>query len=60
MLKDDFLKLIEKIDDYKCVCIFVDNSGFDITLGILPLVIEFLKNKQTKVNIVLASIKYSL
>ena len=56
MLKDDFLKLIEKFDDYKCVCIFVDNSGFDITLGIMILVIEFLKNKQAKVNIVISPV----
>jgi hypothetical protein len=34
---------------YNCICIFVDNSGFDIVLGVLPLVTEFLKNKETTV-----------
>lgn len=57
MLKDnllslsDYKSLVNKIDSYKSICIFVDNSGFDAVLGILPLVIEFLKNEATKVII---------
>lgn len=36
----DRLKDPEKV--HKCVAIFVDNSGFDFILGVLPLVREFL------------------
>lgn len=44
--------LVEKLKSgaYKCVCLFVDNSGFDIILGILPFIIELLKSSsETKV-----------
>ncbi len=42
---EGFLKIVSKLNSnsYKCICIFVDNSGFDVVLGVLPLVIEFLK-----------------
>jgi len=40
----DYESLVENIETYKSVCLFIDNSGFDVVLGILPLVIEFLKN----------------
>ena len=30
--------------EFKSVVIFVDNSGFDIVLGIVPFVIELLNN----------------
>lgn len=37
-------------DPFKCVCIFADNSGFDVILGVLPLIVELLKSsEQTKV-----------
>ena len=48
---NDYNNLLSKVENYKSICIFVDNSGFDAVLGILPLVIEFLKNKTTKVII---------
>ena len=38
-----------RIESYKSICIFVDNSGFDVVLGILPLVVQFLKKDQTNV-----------
>ena len=38
-----------KAEPYKCVAIFVDNSGFDFVLGILPFAREFLK-RGTKVS----------
>ncbi len=41
---------------YKCICLFVDNSGFDIVMGVLPLVIEFLKDSNTKVSLKLKKI----
>ena len=34
---------------YKNIYIFVDNSGFDIILGVLPFVVELLKTNKTKV-----------
>lgn len=34
---------------HKCVAIFVDNSGFDFVLGVLPFVREFL-SRGTKVS----------
>lgn len=46
------LEIINRLKDsyYKCICVFVDNSGFDITLGVLPLVFFILKNSpETKV-----------
>lgn len=48
---DSFSELVNRIksDHYKSVCLFVDNSGFDLILGVLPLVIEFLRNNHTKV-----------
>jgi hypothetical protein len=46
-----FTELRDKLKSgfYKCICLFVDNSGFDIILGILPFAIELLKNQGTKV-----------
>lgn len=38
-----------KLNLYKCVCVFADNSGFDVILGVLPLVVQLLKNNETKV-----------
>ncbi|VDP12570.1 unnamed protein product [Soboliphyme baturini] len=29
---------------YHCACVFVDNSGFDIVLGVFPFVRELLRN----------------
>jgi len=48
---NDFLAILAKLKkrDYQCVAIFIDNSGFDIILGVLPLVIELLKSETTKV-----------
>ncbi len=48
-LKEDYIELVRNIENYKSVCIFIDNSGFDVVLGVMPLVIEFLKNSNTKV-----------
>ncbi|CAF0848455.1 unnamed protein product [Brachionus calyciflorus] len=48
---ENYTDLIDKLkfNQYKCICIFVDNSGFDLILGVLPFVIEILKNKETKI-----------
>jgi bifunctional damage-control phosphatase, subfamily II, fusion protein len=48
---NDFKQLKHQIltKTYNSICIFVDNSGFDIVLGVLPVVVEFLKNKTTSV-----------
>lgn len=35
---------------HKCAAIFVDNSGMDIVLGVIPFALELLKRK-TKVQI---------
>lgn len=35
---------------HKCAAIFVDNSGMDVVLGVIPFALELLKRK-TKVNI---------
>ncbi|XP_065178051.1 4'-phosphopantetheine phosphatase-like isoform X1 [Sycon ciliatum] len=44
-LKDGFDEYCKRLEEkpYKCTMIFVDNCGFDIILGIFPLVCEFLK-----------------
>jgi uncharacterized protein with ATP-grasp and redox domains len=46
-----YSELVERLKSnfYKSICIFVDNSGFDLTLGVLPFVIELLKSKETRV-----------
>lgn len=51
MCKTNYHELVNNLKQnmYKCICIFVDNSGFDIILGILPFVTELLKNNSTKV-----------
>ena len=46
---NDYSEILKQIDTFKSVCIFVDNSGFDIVLGVLPLVVELLKNAENKV-----------
>ena len=53
-LKDhtDFTQLCNRLmsKPFKCVCIFADNSGFDVILGVLPLIVELLKSSErTKV-----------
>lgn len=42
-LIDHFEPFVEEITKYKCVCIFADNSGADIVLGIMPFVRELLR-----------------
>lgn len=46
-----YSELVQRIksNQYKCVCLFVDNSGFDLILGVLPVVVELLKNAETKI-----------
>lgn len=46
-----FNDIVERLEHkpFNCVALFVDNSGFDVVLGVLPLVIELLKNETTKV-----------
>ncbi|KAF1747896.1 hypothetical protein GCK72_024362 [Caenorhabditis remanei] len=43
-LFDGFDSFYEKHKDYKSVLIFVDNSGFDYILGIIPFARELLRN----------------
>jgi uncharacterized protein with ATP-grasp and redox domains len=45
---DAFISRIEKQPPYRAACLFVDNAGFDIVLGILPFARELLK-RGTKV-----------
>jgi len=42
-LIDDFEQFYHTIGSYKCVCVFADNSGADIVLGIIPFVRELLR-----------------
>jgi hypothetical protein len=50
---DDWIdRLKDATNVHSCVAIFVDNSGFDFVVGILPLVREFLA-RETKVNIIM-------
>lgn len=47
---DDWVQRLKDPDRvHKCAAIFVDNSGFDFIVGILPLVREFLA-RSTKVK----------
>ena len=47
----DFAQLVQRLEarSYKCVAIFVDNSSFDVLLGVLPVVVELLAGGTTRV-----------
>lgn len=47
---DDWINRLEKELPHKCAAIFVDNSGVDIVLGILPFARDLLQ-RGTKVTI---------
>jgi len=46
-LIDDLDKILDKIESYKSVAIFVDNSGADVIFGILPFARELAKQGST-------------
>jgi hypothetical protein len=41
-----FISIVQDLqkNSFKSIAIFVDNSGFDVVLGVVPFVIELLKN----------------
>jgi hypothetical protein len=41
-LIDDLDEFVQKLESYKCACVFVDNSGADIIMGIIPFVREMM------------------
>lgn len=49
-LVDNLNEWIERLKGkpHKCAAIFVDNSGMDVVLGVIPFALELLKRK-TKV-----------
>lgn len=51
-LVDDFDVFFEQLSGYKCVCLFCDNSGADIILGVLPFVRQLLREN---INVVLVA-----
>lgn len=50
-LVDNLNEWIERLrgKPHKCAAIFVDNSGMDVVLGVIPFALELLKRK-TKVH----------
>lgn len=58
--------LVDNLDDWiqrlrgkshKCAAIFVDNSGMDVVLGVIPFALELLK-RQTKVTSIFIVLQY--
>ena len=43
-LIDDCAAVVPKLDKYKCVAIFVDNSGADLLFGIIPFARELARH----------------
>uniref|UniRef100_A0A915ITW2 4'-phosphopantetheine phosphatase n=1 Tax=Romanomermis culicivorax TaxID=13658 RepID=A0A915ITW2_ROMCU len=51
---DDWFERLEKDKPHSCACIFVDNSGFDLILGVFPFARELLK-RGTKARVILCA-----
>ena len=52
---DEWKERLKQKKPHKCAAIFIDNSGFDVILGIFPFVVEMLRSVHTCLKYVVYS-----